>query len=91
MCFINPQPFTKTIFAICKGIEENTCSLDTKKYKIGAMDIACGYHSYLFSIARCHKQVSHIIPYTSKHSREKTFAVHQQCALRRENFCGLQP
>ena len=31
------------------------------------------------------------IPYTSKHSRGKTFAVHQQCALCRENFCGLQP
>ena len=68
MCFINPQPFTKAIFVICKGISEelklNTHGLDTKhypeNYKIGAMDIACGYHSYLFSIARCHKLVSHI-------------------------------
>ena len=31
-----------------------------------------------------------LIPYTSKHSRGKTFAVHQQCALCRENFRGLQ-
>ena len=30
------------------------------------------------------------IPYTSKHSRGKTFAVHQQYALCRENFRGLQ-
>lgn len=61
--FIDPQPFTKAIFVICKGISKeksNTHGLDTKRYKIGAMDIACGYHSYLFSIARCHKQVSHI-------------------------------
>ena len=29
--------------------------------------------------------------YTSKHSRGKTFAVHQQFALCRENFRGLQP
>ena len=49
MCFINPQPFTKAIFVICKGISEelklNTHGLDTKhypkQYKIGAMDIAC--------------------------------------------------
>ena len=27
--------------------------------KMGAMDIGCGYHSYLFAIARCQKQVSH--------------------------------
>ena len=30
------------------------------------------------------------LPYTSKHSREKTFTVHQQYALCRENFRGLQ-
>ena len=30
------------------------------------------------------------LPYTSKHSRGKTFAVHQQYALCRENFRGLQ-
>ena len=63
MHFINPQPFTKTIFVICKGISTeklDTHGVDTKHYKIGAMDIACGYHSYLFYIARCHKQVSHI-------------------------------
>ena len=30
------------------------------------------------------------VPYTSKHSRGKTFAVHQQYALCRENFRGLQ-
>ena len=63
MHFINPQPFTKTIFVICKEISNgklNTHGVDAKGYKIGAMDIACGYHSYLFSIARCHKQVSHI-------------------------------
>ena len=32
----------------------------------------------------------HDIPYTSKHSRGKTFAVHQQYALCRGNFRGLQ-
>ena len=30
------------------------------------------------------------IPYTSKHSKGKTFAVHQQYALCRGNFRGLQ-
>ena len=35
--------------------------------------------------------IAHSIPYTSKHSRGKTFAVHQQCALCRENFRSLQP
>ena len=30
------------------------------------------------------------VPYTSKYSRGKTFAVHQQYALCRENFRGLQ-
>ena len=48
------------IFVICKGIYKEklyTDGLDTEHCKIGAMDIGCGYHSYLFSIARCHKQV----------------------------------
>lgn len=27
-------------------------------YRMGAMDIACGYHSYLFAIARWQLQVS---------------------------------
>ena len=31
-----------------------------------------------------------VLPYTSKHLRGKTFAVHQQYALCRENFRGLQ-
>ena len=31
-----------------------------------------------------------LIPYTSKHWRGKTFAVHQQYALCMENFRGLQ-
>ena len=31
------------------------------------------------------------IPYKTKHSRGKTFTVHQQCALCRENFHSLQP
>ena len=31
------------------------------------------------------------VPCTSKHSRGKTFAVHQQYALCRENFRGFQP
>ena len=60
---------------ICKGIKEklNTHGPDpskhpnpTKQYKIGAMDIACGYHSYLFSIARCHELVSFVCINTHK-------------------------
>ena len=31
-----------------------------------------------------------VLPYTLKHSRGKTFAVHEQYALCRENFSGLQ-
>jgi len=29
--------------------------------KMGAMDIGCGYHSYLFAIARWQKQVNFVI------------------------------
>jgi len=29
---------------------------------MGAMDIGCGSHSYLFAIARCQKQVSNSGP-----------------------------
>ena len=33
----------------------------------------------------------HTMPYMTKHSRGKTFTVHQQCSLCRENFRGRAP
>ena len=32
---------------------------------------------------------NYLMPYTIKHSKGKTFAVHQQCSLLRENFHSL--
>lgn len=43
------------MFKICKGIREEQKENYGDKfdsYDMGALDIACGYRSYLFSIAR---------------------------------------
>ena len=48
------------MFDICKGIyDEQDRTMHEDVSKMGAIDIACGDHSYLFAIARCQKQVSH--------------------------------
>ena len=45
------------MFEICKEIYDEQHQI-MHVSKMGAMDIGCGYHSYLFAIARCQKQVS---------------------------------
>ena len=47
------------MFEICNGIydEQKVEGLDVSK--MGAMDIGCGNHSYLFAIARWQKQVNY--------------------------------
>ena len=49
------------MFEICKEIYNEQAHIMDDVSKMGAMDIGCGYHSYLFAIARCQKQVSHIL------------------------------
>ena len=46
------------MFEICKEIYNEQKLIMDDVSKMGAMDIGCGYHSYLFAIARCQKQVS---------------------------------
>ena len=49
------------MFEICKGIREEQLKdygNEVDSFRMGAMDIACGYHSYLFAIARWQLQVS---------------------------------
>ena len=49
------------MFEICKGIREEQLKdygNEVNSFRMGAMDIACGYHSYLFAIARWQLQVS---------------------------------
>ena len=47
------------MFEICKEIHDEQQQMMCRDVsKMGAMDIGCGYHSYLFAIARCQKQVS---------------------------------
>ena len=43
------------MFNICKGIRTEQMDIygdELDSFGMGALDIACGYHSYLFSIAR---------------------------------------
>ena len=52
------------MFEICKGIREEQLedyNAEVNSFRMGAMDIACGYHSYLFAIARWQLQVSNYI------------------------------
>ena len=50
------------MFEICKGIGReqslNYNNVNFDRAKMSAMDIACGYHSYLFAIASLQLQVS---------------------------------
>ena len=53
-----PDSFPNIMFDICKGIhDEQKRTMDVSK--MGAIDIACRDHSYLFAIATFQKQVSH--------------------------------
>ena len=49
------------MFEICKGIHEKQKEEGLNVNKMGAMDIGCGYHSYLFAIARWQKQVHSVM------------------------------
>ena len=55
------QSFAKVMYEICKGIHKEQKDAKINVTKMGAMDIGCGYHSYLFAIARWQKQVNSII------------------------------
>ena len=56
---LSQKSFAKIMFEICNGIydEQKVEGLDVSK--MGAMDIGCGNHSYLFAIARWQKQVNY--------------------------------
>jgi len=45
------------MLAVCNGIYKKQQKAGLNVSKMGAMDIGCGYHSYLFAIARWQKQV----------------------------------
>ncbi|XP_065916014.1 uncharacterized protein [Dysidea avara] len=59
--FKDNKSFAKVMFEICKGIHEEQEEQGLNVTIMGAMDIGCGYHSYLFAIARWQKQVISII------------------------------
>jgi len=46
------------MYKICEGIHEKQKKEGLKGEMMGAIDIGCGYHSYLFAIARWKKQVN---------------------------------
>ena len=52
------------MFDICNGIYNEQKAEEMGVSKMGAMDIGCGYHSYLFAIARWQKQVSQSVKYS---------------------------
>jgi len=55
------------MYDICKGIRAEQMEIygdELNSFGLGALDITCGYHSYLFSIARWQLHVCLIIAIT---------------------------
>jgi len=57
------QTLGSAMLTICKEISKKQ-KLQNPRFdasKMTAMDIGCGYHSYMFAIARCQAQVNIVI------------------------------
>jgi len=56
------------MLAVCNGIYKKQHKAGLNVSTMGAMDIGCGYHSYLFAIARWQKQVKFTDTVCATHS-----------------------
>jgi len=73
------------MLTICKEINKQQ-KPEFDASKMSAMDIGCGYHSYMFAIARCQAQVNIIRALIDNHLTTKSHANPMRIQFRNLNW-----